>query len=70
MVVAPELLPSLNAQQLRELASDLIAQIALQSQQITQRDQAIASKDREIVYSHSCVRAPAIAAYVRQRQAL
>ncbi len=64
MVVAPESLSSLNAEQLRELARDLIAQVARQDaqithsdQQITQRDlqiasldQAITSKDREILY--------------------
>jgi predicted metal-dependent hydrolase len=33
MVVALESLPSLNAQQLRELVQDLIAEMALQSQQ-------------------------------------
>ncbi|MEO7399692.1 MAG: IS66 family transposase [Polaromonas sp.] len=43
MVVALESLPSLNTEQLRELASDLIAQIA-------NRDQVIASKDREFQY--------------------
>ena len=61
MVVAPESLSSLNAKQLRELACDLIAKIAHQDQQhnqeITERDlqiasldQAITSKDREILY--------------------
>jgi len=64
MVVALESLPSLNAEQLRELASDLIAKVARQNQQITQHDQqiterdlqiasldqAITSKDREIIY--------------------
>jgi len=57
MVVAPESLASLNAEQLRELASDLIAKIATQGAQITQRDlqitsldQAVSSKDREIKY--------------------
>ena len=43
MVVAPELLSGLNAEQLRELARDLIAQVA-------SRDQQIVSKDREILY--------------------
>jgi transposase len=47
MVAAQESLSSLNAEQLRELASDLIAKVALQSQQ---HAQAIASKDREILY--------------------
>ena len=41
--VAPESLPSLDAEQLRALASDLIAQIANLGQSIT-------SKDREILY--------------------
>lgn len=43
MVVAPELLPGLNAKQLRELARDLIAQIA-------KRDQTICNQDREILH--------------------
>ena len=43
MVVAPELLSGLNAEQLRELARDLIAQIA-------HRDQSLITKDREILY--------------------
>lgn len=43
MVVAPESLSGLNAKQLRELARELIAQIA-------NRDQAITAKDREILY--------------------
>ena len=57
MVVAPELLSSLNAKQLRELARDLIAQIANRDhaisgldQQIASLDQTITSKDREILY--------------------
>jgi transposase len=64
MVVAPESLPGLNAKQLRELACDLIAQIASRDQQIAGFDQQIAgldqqiagldktisSKDREILY--------------------
>jgi transposase len=57
MVVAPESLASLNAEQLHELASDLIAKIATQDAQIMQRDlqiasleQSITSKDREIKY--------------------
>jgi transposase len=57
MVAALESLSSLNAEQLRELVQDLIAKVALQSQQITQRDQqivlhdrAITSKDCEIIY--------------------
>jgi polyhydroxyalkanoate synthesis regulator phasin len=43
MVVTPESLSGLNAEQLRELARDLIAQIA-------NRDQTISSQDREILY--------------------
>ena len=57
MVVAPELLSSLNAKQLRELARDLIEQVANRdqvisesNQQIASLDQAISSKDREILY--------------------
>jgi len=64
MVVAPESLTRLNAEQLRELASHLIAKVARQGAQITRSDQqigerdlqiasldqAIASKDREILY--------------------
>jgi transposase len=64
MVVAPELLSGLNARQLRELALDLIAQIASndlqisqdeiqikeRDQQIASLDQTISSKDREILY--------------------
>ena len=57
MVVAPELLSSLNAEQLRELARDLIAQVTSRDQAISERDQQIAgldqtlsSKDREILY--------------------
>ena len=64
MVVAPESLPVLNAKQLRELARDLIAQIASRDrqiagfgeqiagldQQIASLDQTISSKDREILY--------------------
>ena len=54
MVAALESLPSLNAKQLRLLASDLIDQIAHQSkqheQQITAKDQVIAAKDSDILY--------------------
>jgi len=57
MVVAPESLASLNAEQLHALTRDLIAQIANREQQINARDQQIAtldqvitSKDREIKY--------------------
>jgi transposase len=41
MVVAPELLAGLNAKQLRELARDLIAQVASRDQAISARDQQI-----------------------------
>ena len=57
MVVAPESLLHLNAEQLHALTRDLIAQIANREQQINERDQQIAtldqvitSKDREILY--------------------
>jgi len=64
MVVAPELLSGLNAEQLRELVTDLIAQVARNDQEISARnvqinaldqqiaslDQTISSKDREILY--------------------
>jgi transposase/uncharacterized coiled-coil protein SlyX len=50
MVQAQESLSNLNAEQLRELALDLIAKIAHQDQQITSLDQTIVSKDREILY--------------------
>ena len=50
MVVALESLPSFTAEQLRDLAGDLITQIANQDKQLALRDQAIASKDREILY--------------------
>ena len=43
MVVALESLPSLNAEQLRELAQELIAKI-------TQQSQTIAAKDSDILY--------------------
>ena len=49
-MVNAEQIEDLSTQQLRELASGLIAQIASRDQQIAQREQAIASKDREIVY--------------------
>ena len=64
MVVATELLSGLNAEQLRELVTDLIAQVARNDQAISARnlqinaldqqiaslDQTISSKDREILY--------------------
>jgi len=50
MVQTQESLLDLNAEQLRELALDLIAKIAHQDQQITSLDQTIVSKDREILY--------------------
>lgn len=50
MVVDTQTLTNLNAQELRELINGLLAQIAANSQQITEREQTIASKDREILY--------------------
>jgi transposase len=64
MVVAPELLSGLNTEKLRELVTDLIAQVARNDQTISARnvqinaldqqivslDQTISSKDREILY--------------------
>ena len=50
MVVAHQSLTNLNAQELRDMVTGLMARMADQSQQIAQRDQAIASKDREILY--------------------
>jgi transposase len=47
MVVALESLPSLNAEQLRELVSELIAKMALQSQQ---HACVVAAKDSDILY--------------------
>ena len=43
MVIAPESLSSLSAQELREMVTGLMARI-------TQRDETLAGKDREIVY--------------------
>ena len=48
MVVAPESLSSLNAEQLRELARDLIAQVARQDAQITHSDHQIYQLDHQI----------------------
>ena len=48
MVVALESLPSLNAEQLRELVSELIAKIAQQGQIITQRDSDILYRQAKI----------------------
>lgn len=48
MVVAPESLPGLNAKQLREIARDLIAQIASRDQQIAGFDEQIAGFDEQI----------------------
>ena len=47
MVVATESLSSLNAEQLRELARDLIAQVARQDAQITQLARQIALRNPE-----------------------
>ena len=48
MVVAPESLPSLNAEQLRELVQELIAKIAQQSQIITAKDSDILYRQAKI----------------------
>ena len=48
MVVAPELLSGLNAEQLRELARDLIAQVASRDQAIRARDQQIGEHNLHI----------------------
>ena len=48
MVVALESLPSLNAEQLRTLAAELIAQIAQKSQIITERDSDILYRQAKI----------------------
>lgn len=49
-MVDAQQLQGLNAQQLRELASTLIAQIAHRDQAITQRNEIIARKDQDILY--------------------
>ena len=48
MVVTPELLTGLNAKQLRELARDLITQVASRDQAISTRDLQIDERDRHI----------------------
>ena len=48
MVANPESLTSLNAEQLRELARDLIAKVARQDAQITHSDQQIGERDLQI----------------------
>ena len=48
MVVALESLPRLNAEQLRELAGDLIAQIAQHSQQISIKDKELHYRQAKI----------------------
>ena len=60
MVAAPESLSNLNAQELREIVTGLMARITEHDRQITQRDaqigqldETIASKDREIKYRQS-----------------
>jgi len=57
MVIAPESLASLSAQELREMVTGLMARIGERDRQITQRDaqivqrdETLASKDREIKY--------------------
>ena len=50
MVIALESLTNLNAQALREMVMGLRAKVAEHGQQISQRDETIARKDREILY--------------------
>ena len=50
MVIAPESLSSLSAQELREMVTGLMARIGERDGQIVQRDETIVSKDREIKY--------------------
>ena len=50
MVVALELLPRLSAEELRELASKLIVQVAQRDEAIASKDQELQRKDREIKY--------------------
>jgi hypothetical protein len=49
MVVAPELLSGLNAEKLRELVTDLIAQVARNDQTISARNVQINALDQQIV---------------------
>ena len=50
MVIAPESLASLSAQELHEMVTGLMARIGVHERQILQRDETIVSKDREIKY--------------------
>ncbi len=50
MVVAPESLCSLSAEQLRALAGELIIQVAQRDETIVSKDQELQRKDREIKY--------------------
>ena len=50
MVAALEFLPSLNAEQLRELVQELIAKITQQSQQSQQHAVIVAKCDSDILY--------------------
>ncbi len=50
MVIAPESLTSLSALELREMVTGLMSRIGAHERQILQRDETIASKDREIRY--------------------
>ena len=50
MIIVPESLSSLSAQELREIVTGLMARIGEHDRQITQRDETIARKDREILY--------------------
>ena len=50
MVIAPESLSSLSAQELLEIVTGLMARITERDGQIARHDKTIASKDREILY--------------------
>lgn len=50
MVVIPDSLDQLSAQELRELRTGLMSKVALQDQRITKLDQAASSDAKELVY--------------------
>ena len=50
MVIAPESLSSLSAQELREMVTGLMQRIIERDGQIAQHDETIARKDRESLY--------------------
>jgi len=50
MVIAPESLSNLSAQELREMVTGLMQRITERDGQIAQHDETIAGKDREILY--------------------